>query len=237
MNKHLKEIIELSQFDKTLDAFIPQEALIRSKVSALEAEAKDAQNALNQCEETVKELGFKKAKHNTLIGELSDKVNDIEKKYTQIKNEKELKALQVEEEIAREQITFANEEIARFDKLVAREEEKKGELSQKIESLKGQILEAIANVKDELESLENKKNKAYEERTKICEGINQGILSFYQKVRRWAGNTAVVPVKKQACMGCYMIVNDKTYASVLQGEEIVTCPSCGRILYVEEVLA
>jgi predicted nucleic acid-binding Zn-ribbon protein len=32
-----------------------------------------------------------------------------------------------------------------------------------------------------------------------------------------------------------MKLNDKTYAEVIKGEEIVNCPHCGRILYIERV--
>lgn len=59
--------------------------------------------------------------------------------------------------------------------------------------------------------------------------MNQKVLSFYEKIRKWAKNTAVVPVKKQACYGCFMKIYDKTYLSVIKGEEIITCPHCGRI--------
>ena len=64
--------------------------------------------------------------------------------------------------------------------------------------------------------------------------MDQKIISFYEKIRKWAKNTAVVPVKKQACYGCFMKINDKTYSEVIKGEEIVTCPHCGRILYIEK---
>jgi predicted nucleic acid-binding Zn-ribbon protein len=63
--------------------------------------------------------------------------------------------------------------------------------------------------------------------------MSQKILTFYQKIRKWAQNSTVVPVKKQACYGCFMRINDKTYASVLKQDDIVTCPHCGRILYKE----
>ena len=57
------------------------------------------------------------------------------------------------------------------------------------------------------------------------------ILTFYEKIKRWAKDSAVVPVKKQACYGCHMKINDKTYAEVIKAEEIINCPHCGRILY------
>ena len=55
-----------------------------------------------------------------------------------------------------------------------------------------------------------------------------------KKSKRWAKDSAVVPVKKQACYGCYMKINDKTYAEVIKAEEIINCPHCGRILYKED---
>ena len=63
--------------------------------------------------------------------------------------------------------------------------------------------------------------------------MSQKILTFYEKIRKWAGNTTVVPVRKQACYGCFMRINDKTYADAIKGEEIITCPHCGRVLYIE----
>jgi predicted nucleic acid-binding Zn-ribbon protein len=30
-----------------------------------------------------------------------------------------------------------------------------------------------------------------------------------------------------------MKLNDKTYSEVIKGDEIVNCPHCGRILYIE----
>ena len=51
-------------------------------------------------------------------------------------------------------------------------------------------------------------------------------------LRRWAKNTSVVPVFKQACGGCFIRLNDRTYTEVLCDENsIITCPHCGRILY------
>ncbi|MEE6591681.1 hypothetical protein VWN77_10245, partial [Campylobacter coli] len=42
---------------------------------------------------------------------------------------------------------------------------------------------------------------------------------FYEKIRKCAKNTAVVPVKKQACYGCFMKIYYNTYLSVIKGEE------------------
>ena len=83
--------------------------------------------------------------------------------------------------------------------------------------------------------IEKSKGELFVERENLSRNIEQKVLAFYEKIRIWAGNTAVVPVKKQACYGCYMKLNDKTYSDVIKADEICNCPHCGRILYIESV--
>ena len=85
----------------------------------------------------------------------------------------------------------------------------------------------------EVTKLEDEENKIKIQREILTKDMNPKILSFYDKIRKWAKNTAVVPVKKQACYGCFMKLNDKTYNLVIRSDDIVTCPHCGRILYKE----
>ena len=82
-------------------------------------------------------------------------------------------------------------------------------------------------------SIDADKGKLFDERTRKTMEIDMKILSFYEKIRVWARNTAVVPVKKQACYGCYMKLNDSAYATLIKSEELLTCPHCGRIMYLE----
>lgn len=89
------------------------------------------------------------------------------------------------------------------------------------------------SVSGKLEKIEKDKNKVSAQKEKLLKDVNEKIVVFYEKIRKWAGNTAVVPVRKQACYGCFMKINDKTYSAVVKSDDIVTCPYCGRILYKE----
>jgi predicted nucleic acid-binding Zn-ribbon protein len=144
-----------------------------------------------------------------------------------------MKALQLEEEIAKEQIEFANEEIERLDKIKEVKEAEMGTFQEEIDGMQDATADIQAETDKELAALEKTRMKVYEDKQKLLSQMNQNIIVFYEKIRRWARNTTVVPVKKQACYGCYMKLNDHTYAAVVRGEEITTCPHCGRILYLD----
>ena len=167
------------------------------------------------------------------MAELSQKLEETAKKSGEIKTEREMKSLQLEEEIAKEQVTFANEEIARLEKIIQNKEEQIEAAKNSLVELESNLEAVKADVDKTLEVINKERQDVFVEKEKLLSDINQKGLSFYQKIRRWAKNTTVVPVEDQACMGCHMLISDKIYADVIKGEDIVTCPHCGRILYVE----
>ena len=87
------------------------------------------------------------------------------------------------------------------------------DLAQKEQSLKKQLAELEAN---------------YDE---LSEGIDEGTLNRYQRLRRSKGENAVVGIEHSVCGGCHMKLPTAIILGVQGDQEIVTCQNCGRILY------
>ncbi len=234
MNKYLKQLIELSQIDKEIDSFAPKIEAINKELNRVLKKESDLIQKKESYLEEKKENTLKIRQHELHIAELSDKLKDISKKSAAVKTDKEMKALQLEEDITKEQLDFANEEIERLQKANEIKDSLISEIDEELEEVTKVVEETRKEIEAKLAKIENERKEVYAKREKLLSKINQKILEFYHKVRKWAGNTTVVPVKKQACYGCFMRINDKTYASVIKSEDIVTCPHCGRILYIEE---
>jgi predicted nucleic acid-binding Zn-ribbon protein len=234
MNKYLKQLVELVEIDKKIDAFDPQVEKIKINLNAQLKKEQDLVDAIERLKEELQENKVSKSKNELYLTEFSEKIETLGKKSAAVKSEKEMKALQLEEEIAREQIKHANSEIERLDNSQEQKELQIKENEEAIESMKDSTSSIQADTEKELEKLEKERMGVYKEKDKLLSTMNQNIIEFYEKIRRWAKNTTVVPVKKQACYGCYMKLNDHTYASVIKGDEITTCPHCGRILFLEK---
>ena len=234
MNKYLKELIELNQYDKKLEELVPLEEGIKRPLTKLENQVKSLQTKLEKLEDEIKNLILKKSKNELLISELKEKLDQIEQKTAKVKTAKEAKALALEEELAKEQITSANEEIEKFENSVEVKKEEKENILKEIQNLEAEMVIIQSEIQSKLDTLEKQKQAIYENRDTLIKDMDTNIYKFYEKIKKWAGNTAVSPVRKQACMGCFMKINEKTYADVIKAEEIVTCPHCGRVLYIEE---
>ncbi len=234
MNKYLQDLIKLSKFDTSISMFEPKIENEKAKLATFIETAEAIKTSINNIYLEVDEIKSKRTKNNIHLAELKSKLEDIAKKNKDIQTEKELKALQLEEEIAKEQIAFANEEINRLDTLASSKEEELKELQVNLTEEEESIKEIQVAVDTTIEEINKERNVVYQERSELLEKFDNKILTFYEKIKRWAKDSAVVPVKKQACYGCYMKINDKTYAEVIKSEEIINCPHCGRILYKED---
>ena len=231
MNKHLEQLVKLSQFDKDIVNFDPQIKKEQEKLKVF-TEAVDRLNAdVEKHYAIIDETKNKRIKNDIHLKELSDKLAEIEGKHKLAKNEKEVKALQLEEEIAKEQVNFANEEIVRLDNLITSKTEELEAIKTELASEEESVKELKDLIDANIAALEESRNKVYEEKSVLVGSVDSKVLAFYEKIRRWANESAVVPVKKQACYGCHMKINDRFYSEFIVSDEIMTCPHCGRIIY------
>ena len=233
MNKYLEQLIELSKLDKQIDDFEPRIAQVEKKLKLSQEKEKEFKAQTDAFAADIADAKLKKAKNEAHLAELSAKLKDLGKKSALVKTAKEIKALQLEEEISKEQCDFANEEIARLDKIIELKEQNIAQIGEKLSAAVKEAEEIKASIDSQIQLIEQERKDVYGQKEALVAQMSQKILTFYQKIRKWAQNSTVVPVRKQACYGCFMRINEKTYASVIKQDDIVTCPHCGRILFKE----
>ncbi len=237
MNKHLNELIELAKNDQAIDSYTPQLEAADKKVAKVQKKIDMAQAEFDELTATIADNEEKVKGFEEQLTLLNEQLTSNAKKLKEISTEKEMKALSLEEDIAKEKMTFANEEIERLQGINETKTALFDEASEKVKILTSEADAINKEVSAEKAVIEKSKGELFVKREELSRNIEQKVLAFYEKIRIWAGNTAVVPVKKQACYGCYMKLNDKTYSEVIKADEICNCPHCGRILYIEPVTA
>ncbi len=234
MNKYLEQLVNLSQIDQKIDSYAPRIENINKNLNVKKEEILSIDEKVETIQTEIEELKSQISNTNSHIVEFGAKIKDIGKKSGAVKTEKEIKALNLEEDLAKDQLEAANEEITRLERIIESKLNYENELKQKKIEISKTLSELENEVSEELSNIEKDINEVYTQKEDLLAKMNQKVLTFYEKIRKWAKNTAVVPVRKQACYGCFMKINDKTYANVIKSEDIITCPHCGRILYKEE---
>lgn len=233
MNPSLEQLVNLSKLDAQIDSYNPKIEAINAKLDAKKGSIDALVAKKHECESTITRLEALISDTNRQIAEQGEKMKKISARSSSLKKEKEIEATQTEETLGKEQLESLNEDIERNEKAVEVKKADLAEIDEKIKEANTELKELESEVATSLKEIEESKKELYKQKDALLAKINQKVLEFYEKIRKWAKNTAVVPMKKQACYGCFMRVNDKTFSEVVRSEDITTCPHCGRILYSE----
>lgn len=234
MNKHLKDLIQIAYFDKQIDDLEPKIAQVRYELDEKIKQEKDMLKHIEKLGEQSRHIDTEIARHDANIQEISAKLEQIAKKQKDIKTEKEMRALDVETDIAKENMTHSNAEIQRLEALKESHQKESQSYAPKLEVLQVSIKELEAQTQEQVDNIKKEQKKLFDQKEALIAKMDAKIVGFYAKIRRWAQNSSVVPVFKQACGGCFIRLNDTIYNEILKGNSIVNCPHCGRILYVKE---
>ncbi len=74
------------------------------------------------------------------------------------------------------------------------------------------------------------REKIEEARQELVKKIKKPFLSKYEMLRA-RYRRAIVPVKDDVCLGCFMRVPTSLSTVGRSEEQVITCEGCGRILY------
>jgi len=66
---------------------------------------------------------------------------------------------------------------------------------------------------------------------KIGKNLDPSLMTRFARISKMNEGSAVVNVKNEVCMGCFMNIPPQLYIEVQRGDSLISCPQCSRILY------
>lgn len=144
-----------------------------------------------------------------------------------------------------EEFQALGHEVTRYEAQVDELETRELELMEKADVLNARLAEAEAalsvtrkGVDEEIADLEKRAGHRREEQTEVrakrkelAAGIEDGLLSLYERLMKAKGGIAIVPISAGQCTGCHMRLIPSTLIKAQSAREIAQCENCGRILY------
>ena len=159
---------------------------------------------------------------------------DYEKQMDLIKTQREYEALDRE-------IKDATEKEQQLRKDILREERELEEITHAMEREKAMIDQQEEELEEERKRTEEQSEEKKEtlkallkEEEKITPDLDGEILFKFERIIKSKAGVGIVPVKNSICTGCHMRLSAQFQNDVRQGEEILFCPYCSRILFYEE---
>ncbi|MGB9857701.1 MAG: zinc ribbon domain-containing protein [Dictyoglomaceae bacterium] len=188
---------------------------------------------LKEIEKNIKDLKDKQREKEDKVILLKEKYEQEEKRVLLLKNPKEVLHVEKEIENLKNQIRNLEDEILNL--MISLEEKNNYflELERELRRIKEEVsikekeyMEEIENFKKEIQGIYSQ----IEERKK---NIPSNDLSEFENLLRQKLNRAISRVvNREICEGCKLVI-PKLVLEKLKRGEIVFCPNCGRILWME----
>lgn len=140
------------------------------------------------------------------------------------------------------QITEAKEREDAIRRELTREEKSFAELNEilradeaMISAQEGDLNDSKTSLATEIDGYKGMLETLSQQESEITPGIDQEIVYKFQRIIR-RNSEGIVAVRNGVCTGCHMILPAQFANEVRDGEKILFCPYCSRILYHQDVM-
>lgn len=231
MHPQIPALHELQKQDRQLTKLERRMVLIPQRLEELDADLSKLEAMLaaerDKCEST---RAFQRAQEGQLAEE-EELIRNAKARTAQVKTARELNAAQREVENTRRMAAARGEEINKVKQGVEEAEQRIAAMDDGLVSLRTQAEAEKKRLKAKAEKTASKLEKLKRGRAELTDEIEARTLRTYERIRQRVGGVAFVAVKDQRCSACKMVVPHLQFGTLKKGEEIMTCESCGRLLY------
>jgi predicted nucleic acid-binding Zn-ribbon protein len=163
------------------------------------------------------------------------KISRLKAQMMEAKNNDQYRAFQKEIEFAGQEIRKAEDRILELmseseplDKNVKAAEAALAEEKKDVDSEKASARERTAADRKEIETLKS-------ERADIVAQMTPALVANYERIRKGRAGVAITEVVAGRCGRCNIVLRPQFFQDLKKGETVMTCESCGRILYYNPV--
>lgn len=224
---------QLQETDRQLDAARAAQARLsaeigeRSALARREAEVREAQERRHALEMQQRDLELLAEARRSKLEE-----NERRLYSGRITNPKELSNLQSEIDQEKRQLSALEDQLLeimeQLEELNARLTELRSLLERETEawqSLQGRLKEQLRDTEATITQLTT-------QRSTLMSQLAPADQAVYETLRRQKGGVAVAQVHQRTCQACRVGLTPSQEQRARQGHDLVTCNSCGRILFV-----
>jgi uncharacterized protein len=177
-----------------------------------------------------------KAGRAKLEAEIAEAKGQLERADRNLKNAQDQKQYETamrDADVLHKKISGFETEI--LEKMTTVEEVEKvlSERAEEISSLEGNREKSVSEFEMELAANRTELAAETAKRAKVFETLPKNLASVYDRMAtRSRDGIAVAEVKNGSCSACFMKLRPQVLVEIKMSDQIITCESCARILYI-----
>lgn len=234
MRESLRNLIELQEIDRRLDDLERAKGDLPRIVQELQSRLEEQNELLAQKTEELEAVQKERRHAEREIASLTEAKKKYEEQLYSVTTNKEYDAVTLEIETAAQKIDELETAVLQ---LIDREEalaKERQELEEAIAALQKELEAQSKVLNEKIEANARVEAELRSAREGLVSKIRVDFLRRYERIRSHKDGLAVVPIVRNSCGGCYTQIPPQKSMEVRDGDKLVSCESCGRILYWQE---
>jgi len=168
------------------------------------------------------------------LADAEAKIEKAERNMELISTQREYEALDKEREDAEDKAKDFRTKLLREERILLDLDEQIKQSQALIEQQEKELEERRRGIEEEVSAKKAQMADLSERERTLAPDLDPEVLFKFERIIRNKMGRGIVAIKGGVCMGCHMILPAQFANNVRQGQEIVFCPYCSRILFYEE---
>ena len=236
MENRLRSLYALQRVDLGLDELQELKGDLPRVVSNLEKSIEEQRASVKEFEQLVKKSIVRRDEVDVEIISLRENIEKYKTQQFQVKTNKQYDALSREIDTSQEKINKLQREMEILEGKAATAKTDIEHMGPELEALEKELGEKKTELKRVNEEHEEEESRLNHQREKLVVRLEKADLRAYERIRKAKDGKAVVPVRRNACGGCYKRVPPQTVLELRKNAKFITCEHCGRILVSDEIV-
>jgi predicted nucleic acid-binding Zn-ribbon protein len=227
----IEKLLVLQDRDRKIHRAQQELAQIAPERESLRNLTTTTQTQLEAAKTRVKHIEFERKQRDLEVETKKSQIEKYANQQLQTRKNEEYKALAHEIEMAKEAIfKIEDAEIVLMEQAEAAQKEVVRATAEANEAKKLADTQ-IAELGQREENFKKELAELQQGRAELASAVDESARNRYDRILKSKGDNAVVGIEHGVCGGCHMKLQQQLIVSCQAQKEIVTCSSCGRILY------
>ena len=236
MENRLRLLYGLQRIDSSLDELHELKGDLPHLVEVLQKKLQEKNAVKKGLEDTVKGSLLRRDEVDLEIVTTKEKIAKYKEQQFQIKTNKQYDALTREIDLAQERINALEKEMESLEGKATSAKADLEPVGPELDELEKELDERQAELDQVNKEHEDEELKLKHEREKLVVRIEKSDIKLYERIRKALGGKAVVPVRRNACGGCFKRVPPQVSVELRKNSRIIPCEHCGRLLVSDDIV-
>jgi len=231
LNEDIKNLMDLQAIDLQIQQL---DEKVATGVDELNSRNNSIEEHKASIEDYKERLESGEKRHRELEGQITDeeaRLKDRQTKLMSVQTNREYQSLLKEIEDTKQANKQREDELVLLMEQTESIKNKIEELTTLCQNEQDSLTEQAEKVKSAAQTISNKRNKIEKTRDKQAKKVNGKFLKRYEMLRERRNGLAVAGVTRGVCRGCNMNIPPQLFNNLLREDEILSCPTCNRMMY------